>query len=143
MSIVPLFRASGVNFTPDEDESRFQISVRLPVGSSLAATQSLVDRIARDVLQKLPGVLAVQGNAGLDRRRQGGNNAGSVFVRLKPIDERDVSQQELMIAGAQAGAAVPQGGRDLGPGHRRSDVRRRPRRANSVRARRARSGEAR
>ena len=37
-SLVPLFRASGINFTPDEDESRFQISVRLPVGSSLAAT---------------------------------------------------------------------------------------------------------
>ena len=44
-SIFPLYRMSGMNFTPVEDESRFQISVRLPVGSSLAATQSLVDRI--------------------------------------------------------------------------------------------------
>jgi len=35
MSLVPLFRASGINFTPNEDESRFQVSVRLPVGSSL------------------------------------------------------------------------------------------------------------
>ena len=33
----PLFRMSGVNFVPDEDESRFQISARLPVDSSLAA----------------------------------------------------------------------------------------------------------
>ncbi|MET0211805.1 MAG: efflux RND transporter permease subunit [Vicinamibacterales bacterium] len=97
LSIVPLFRASGLNFTPVEDESRFQISVRLPVGSSIAATQSIVDRIGRDVLQNLSGVLAVQGNAGLTGGGQGGNNGGSIFVRLKPIEERDVSQQELMI----------------------------------------------
>ena len=97
LSIFPLYRASGINFTPVEDESRFQISVRLPVGSSIAATQSLVDRISRDVLKNLPGVLAVQGNAGLTGGGQGGNNSGSVFVRLKPIAERDVSQQELML----------------------------------------------
>ena len=83
---------SGMNFMPVEDESRFQISVRLPVGSSLAATQSLLDRIARDVMRELPGVLAVQGNAGQTGGGQGGNNSGSVFVRLKPIDERDVTR---------------------------------------------------
>ena len=97
LSIVPLFRISGLNFTPVEDESRFQISLRLPVGSSLAATQSLVDRVSRDVRQHLPGVLAVQGNAGLTGGGQGGSNSGNVFVRLKPIEERDVTQQELMV----------------------------------------------
>jgi HAE1 family hydrophobic/amphiphilic exporter-1 len=96
-STVPLYRMSGLNFTPIEDESRFQISVRLPVGASLAATQSLVDRISRDVLKTLPGVLAVQGNAGLTGGGQGGNNSGSVFVRLKPIEERAQSQQDLMV----------------------------------------------
>ena len=55
-SMYPLFRMSGINFTPDEDESRFQITVRLPVGSSLAATQSLLERIARDMREQLPGV---------------------------------------------------------------------------------------
>jgi len=97
VSTVPLYRASGLNFTPVEDESRFQISLRLPVGSSLAATQSLVDRISRDVLKSLPGVLAVQGNVGLTGGGQGGSNSGGVFVRLKPIEERQQSQQELMI----------------------------------------------
>ena len=48
-STYPLYRMSGVNFTPDEDESRFQVSVRLPVGSSLAATTSLMERMARDM----------------------------------------------------------------------------------------------
>jgi hydrophobe/amphiphile efflux-1 (HAE1) family protein len=95
-SLVPLFKMSGVNFTPDEDESRYQITVRLPVGSSLAATQSLLDRIARDVKEQLPGVsdtLAMAGFGG------GGSqpNGGQVYVRLKPIDERSVSQQQLII----------------------------------------------
>jgi HAE1 family hydrophobic/amphiphilic exporter-1 len=97
VSIFPLYRASGINFTPVEDESRFQVSVRLPVGSSLAATQSLVDRISRDIRQNLPGVLAVQGNAGLTGGGGGGNNSGNIFVRLKPIEERDISQQALMV----------------------------------------------
>jgi HAE1 family hydrophobic/amphiphilic exporter-1 len=96
-SVFPLFKVSGLNFTPVEDESRFQISVRLPVGASIAATQSLIDRISRDVLQNLPGVLAVQGNAGLTGGGSGGNNSGSIFVRLKPIAERNVSQQALMV----------------------------------------------
>src|SRR6185312_5042560 len=55
-STYPLFKASGLNFVPDEDESRFQVFARLPVGSSLAATQSLLDRIARDLRDKIPGV---------------------------------------------------------------------------------------
>ncbi|HEY7498578.1 MAG TPA: efflux RND transporter permease subunit [Vicinamibacterales bacterium] len=97
ISIVPLYRMSGINFTPVEDESRFQISMRLPVGSSLGATQALVDRVSRDVLRTIPGVLAVQGNAGLTGGGQGANNSGNVFVRLKPIEERDQSQQELML----------------------------------------------
>ena len=94
--IYPLYKLSGVNFVPDEDESRFQISTRLPVGSSLAATQSLLDRIARDMREQLPGVsdtLAIAGFGG----GGGQPNGGVIFVRLKPIDERELSQQELVV----------------------------------------------
>jgi HAE1 family hydrophobic/amphiphilic exporter-1 len=95
-STYPLFRMSGVNFTPDEDESRFQVSVRLPVGASLAATQSLLARIARDLREQLPGVsdtLEIAGFGG----GGGQSNGGIMFVRLRPIDEREVSQQELVV----------------------------------------------
>ena len=119
LSIFPLYRASGINFTPVEDESRFQISVRLPVGSSIAATQSLVDRISRDVLQNLPGVLAVQGNAGSHWRRRRRQQLGQ---RLRPA-EADRRARHLAAgsdaAGAEAGAAVSEGSRDLRAGHRR------------------------
>jgi HAE1 family hydrophobic/amphiphilic exporter-1 len=95
-SIYPLFRMSGVNFTPNEDESRFQLMVRLPVGSSLAATQSLVDRISRDIRAQLPGVTDVQATAGGNSWRGGGSNSGQLWVRLRPIDEREFSQDQLI-----------------------------------------------
>ncbi len=95
-SLLPLFRASGINFTPQEDESRFQISVRLPVGSSLAATTSLMERIARDIREQLPGVTDTLSFPGGGGGGFGQTNAGSLFVRLKPIDEREFRQQELI-----------------------------------------------
>ena len=95
-SLLPLFRASGINFTPQEDESRFQIQVRLPVGSSLAATTSLMERIARDIREQLPGVTDTLSFPGGGGGGFGQTNAGSLFVRLKPIDERELKQQELI-----------------------------------------------
>ncbi|HSC28839.1 MAG TPA: efflux RND transporter permease subunit, partial [Vicinamibacterales bacterium] len=96
VSTYPLFRISGLNFTPDEDESRFQLTLRLPVGSSLGATQSLIDRISRDIHDRLPGVTDVQGMAGYGGGSSG-SNVGMMFVRLKPIEERDISQQQLIV----------------------------------------------
>ncbi len=95
-SVYPLYRASGVNFTPVEDESRFQVSFRLPVGSSIAATQSLIERLAREVREQVPGVSDVQAMVGFGGGGPSGSNSGSMFVRLKPIDQREHSQQELM-----------------------------------------------
>jgi HAE1 family hydrophobic/amphiphilic exporter-1 len=96
-SLVPLFKASGINFTPQEDESRFQISVRLPVGSSLAATQSLMERIARDMREQLPGVSDTLSMPGGGGGGFGSTNQGSLFVRLRPIHEREHGQQELIV----------------------------------------------
>jgi hydrophobic/amphiphilic exporter-1 (mainly G- bacteria), HAE1 family len=99
-STYPLFKASGLNFVPDEDESRFQVFVRLPVGSSLAATESLLDRIALELRQKIPGVsdtLAITAFGG----GGGQPNQGTVFARLYPIHERKYSQAEL-VARARA-----------------------------------------
>ena len=98
VSIVPLYRASGINFTPVEDESRFQVSVRLP-GRFEHRRHAVARRphLARDARRTCPACSAVQGNAGLTGGGGGGNNSGSIFVRLKPIAERDVSQQALML----------------------------------------------
>ncbi len=93
ISIYPLYNYVGINFLPDEDESLYQVSLRAPQGTSLAATQSTLERIARDIREQIPGVdntLAFAGAGG------GSPNAGSVNVRLVSVDQRKSSQTELI-----------------------------------------------
>jgi HAE1 family hydrophobic/amphiphilic exporter-1 len=94
-SIYPLFRYVGMAFLPDEDESAFQISVRGPQGTSLAATQSILDRIARDIRQRMPGVRNTVVNAG-GFGGGGGGNSGNISVNLVPVSERKQGQAELI-----------------------------------------------
>ncbi len=92
-SIVPLFMVVGKNFVPVDDQSQFNVLVRTPEGTSLAATTNLVERISQDIRQ-LPGVqhtLATVGG-GSDRSV---NNA-TTFVKLVDMDQRKLSQQQLM-----------------------------------------------
>ena len=95
-SIWPLYKYVGYNFLPDEDESAFQVSLRMPQGTSLAATQSVLERIARDTREQIPGVEATLVNAGGGGFGGGSPNAGSVQVRLKPVEDRKYSQTELI-----------------------------------------------
>jgi HAE1 family hydrophobic/amphiphilic exporter-1 len=95
VSIVPLFRFVGMAFLPDEDESAFQINLRGPQGTSLAATQSILDRMARDIREQLPGVnhtLVFAGGFG----GGGATNSGTINVTLKPVGERSQSQADLI-----------------------------------------------
>ncbi|MBK7709288.1 MAG: efflux RND transporter permease subunit [Acidobacteria bacterium] len=94
-SIYPLFKYVGMAFLPDEDESAFQISLRGPQGTSLSATQSILDRIARDVREQLPGVRATLVQAG-GMFGGGGGNSGNVNISLLPTSEREFSQAELI-----------------------------------------------
>ena len=81
-SIYPLFNYVGMAFLPDEDESSFQISLRGPQGTSLSATQSILDRIARDVREQLPGVKKYLGSG---RGFGGGGGGGIMLVRSTSV----------------------------------------------------------
>ena len=94
-SIWPLYSAVGYNFLPDEDESAYQVNLRAPQGTSLAATQSILERVARDVREQIPGVESTLVNAG-GFGGGGSPNTGSVSVRLKPVKEREYSQADLI-----------------------------------------------
>ena len=93
-SIFPLYKFVGMAFLPDEDESLFQINVRGPQGTSLSATQSILDRIARDVRAEMPEVQNTLVLAGFGRGS--GPNNGFVNVSLKPVGERSRSQTQLI-----------------------------------------------
>ena len=62
-SIVPLFMVIGKNFVPDDDRSEFQVTVRTPEGSGLAATLTVLERVAGD-LRAFPEVTDTLGTVG-------------------------------------------------------------------------------
>ena len=93
-SIVPLYNFVGMAFLPDEDESLYQVNLRGPQGTSLSATQSILDRIARDIRAEIPGVRNTLVLAGFGRGS--GPNNGFINVALVPVSERAQSQAELI-----------------------------------------------
>src|SRR2546423_5318838 len=93
-SIVPLFKFVGKNFLPVDDQSQFEVSVRAPEGSTLAATSALVERCVADIHQ-LPGVTDTLVTIGGGQQQT--VNLASVYVKLKDIKERKVSQIDLMV----------------------------------------------
>src|SRR5688572_19437020 len=94
MSIVPLFMFVGKNFLPVDDQSQFEVNVRAPEGSTLAATSTLAERIATD-LRQLPGVTDTLTTIGGGQQEL--VNVASIYVKLKPIAERSIDQQQLML----------------------------------------------
>jgi HAE1 family hydrophobic/amphiphilic exporter-1 len=93
-SIVPLFMFVGKNFLPVDDQAQFELNVRAPEGYTLSATSALAERIAADV-RKLPGVMDTLTTVGAGQQEQ--VNVASIYVKLQPISERNVSQEQLMV----------------------------------------------
>lgn len=94
LSTFPLFMLVGKNFLPEDDQSQFEINLRTPEGSTLSATSALAERMAADVRQ-LPGVTDTLVTIGSGQQQL--VNVAGIYVKLTPIEERDVSQQELMV----------------------------------------------
>ena len=93
LSSVPLFRVTAVNFTPEDDQSQFDVTLRAPEGTSLAAMDVLANRLGAAV-RKIPEVdftlITVAGDAA------GTLNTASMLVRLHPIDARARDQFAVM-----------------------------------------------
>ncbi len=69
----------GKNFLPVDDQSQFEINVRAPEGSSLAATSALAERIAL-TCDKLPGVTDTLTTIGGGQQEL--VNVASIYVKL-------------------------------------------------------------
>src|SRR3954447_13954040 len=93
LSIVPLFMFVGKNFLPQDDQSQYNVLIRTPEGTSIAATTNLAERIAQDV-RRLPGVAHTLMTAGGSADKS--VNGASIYVKLSDIDQRQVTQQQLM-----------------------------------------------
>ncbi|HEV3470118.1 MAG TPA: efflux RND transporter permease subunit [Pyrinomonadaceae bacterium] len=94
VSIVPLFMFVGKNFLPVDDQSQFEVNVRAPEGSTLAATSALTEKIAADIRKNLPGVTDTLVTIGGGQEQL--VNSANIYVKLVPIAERARTQVQLM-----------------------------------------------
>ena len=94
LSSVPLFIVVQKNFLPSDDQSEFAIAVRAPEGTSLQATALTTDRIAAAVRRRFPEVAYTLVTVADDAATT--PNSASIYVRLKPIENRRRDQFALM-----------------------------------------------
>jgi HAE1 family hydrophobic/amphiphilic exporter-1 len=92
LSAAFLYPYVGKELVPDDDQGEFSISVRLPRGTSYQRTEEFIKPIEKEVLA-LPALQRVMQNV----------NAGwaNFNIMMVPLEERKVSQQELMIRSRQ------------------------------------------
>jgi HAE1 family hydrophobic/amphiphilic exporter-1 len=92
LSAVFLYPYVGKELVPDDDQGEFSINVRLPRGTSYQRTEEFIQPIEKDVL----------GLPALQRVMQNVNSGFASFnITMTPLEERKISQQQLMIQARQ------------------------------------------
>jgi HAE1 family hydrophobic/amphiphilic exporter-1 len=90
LSIIPLFRVVGKSFTPTDDRGEFNVDIRTPEGTSLAATTNVAERIARDI-RDIPEVMATLTTVGSGNERA--QNAANIYVKITDAENRKEKQE--------------------------------------------------
>jgi hydrophobic/amphiphilic exporter-1 (mainly G- bacteria), HAE1 family len=92
LSAVFLYPYVGKELVPDDDQGEFSINVRLPRGTSYQRTEEFIKPIEKEVLA-LPALQRVMQNV---------NSGFANFnIMMVPLEERKISQQELMVRARQ------------------------------------------
>ena len=94
------------NFITPEDRSEFNVWIKLPLGSTLAQTESATEQVEA-LLHTIPEVRAAFSTIGSGARRR--VNEATIFVQLVDKDRRDSVQQAVMdrVREAIAQASLP------------------------------------
>ena len=99
LSTGPIAARMGANLVPRDDQSEFQVTFITPEGYTLERTNQVITELEQR-LSQLPSVLHYfttigenNGNAG---KGQGDVTRGSIYLRLKEIDQRQFSQFDVM-----------------------------------------------
>jgi hydrophobic/amphiphilic exporter-1 (mainly G- bacteria), HAE1 family len=108
LSSVYFFKQLPTELAPQQDEGRFLVGIRTPLGSSIQYTESKL-REAEQIAFRYPEIVTEFGVIGLGSAQQ--VNQATLVARMKPKSERQRSQQEVIallrrdlaqIAGARA-----------------------------------------
>ena len=82
------------DFVPEADEGSFSVSIKTPLGSNLAYSDSRMKLVEATIASHKDEVASYFATIGAGSRGQ--VNQGNINVRLKPKEERHVSQQALI-----------------------------------------------
>ena len=88
-----IFAQIDKGFMPLEDEGRFIVAIKAPLGSSIEYTESRIRRV-EEVLFEYPEITGSFATIGQDQARQ--VSRAEIIVKMARWEERDVSQAELM-----------------------------------------------
>ena len=94
----------GAEFFPEDDESRFLVKLKAPIGSSVGYMVSKVDQVESSIMQhqEVNHIFSTIGSTG-----SGDVNEATVNVMLKAKAEREISQRNLMNQVRSELIAVP------------------------------------
>jgi HAE1 family hydrophobic/amphiphilic exporter-1 len=98
------FAHTGKTFVPDEDEGRFLVFVKTPLGSSIDYTSSRLAEVEK-ILARHPEIRTYFAAIGLGQAGQ--VNEAFASVRMVPRGERDIKQQELLATLKKELAQIP------------------------------------
>jgi HAE1 family hydrophobic/amphiphilic exporter-1 len=113
LSSAYFIRALPVELAPQQDEGKFFVNIRTPLGSSIHYTEGRL-REVEAIVGRYPEVITEFGIIGLGSAGQ--VNQALVVARMKPLAERKRSQQEVLaqmrreltqVAGARAFPRAP------------------------------------
>ncbi len=105
VATTPVFFGSlGGEFVPPEDEGSFQVVIKTPSGSSLEYGDGKMKAVEDIILshEEVDSVFATLGGG-----RSGAVNQGVMYINMKPREQRDRTQQELMAELAREFAVIP------------------------------------
>ncbi|NNJ64180.1 MAG: efflux RND transporter permease subunit, partial [Xanthomonadales bacterium] len=88
-----IFSLIDKGFMPEEDEGRFMITVKAPLGSSIEYTESRVARIER-ILGEYDAISNTFATIGDDQARQ--VSLSTIIVSMAHWDDRNISQAQMM-----------------------------------------------
>jgi len=92
---VLLFRYKPSGFIPSEDEGRLFVTYQLPEATSTTQSVELMNKLM-PIVGSTPGVLHYAALSGLNILNGGSNsNNGTIFVTLKPWEERTAPEQRV------------------------------------------------
>jgi HAE1 family hydrophobic/amphiphilic exporter-1 len=95
-STVPIGRVMGMSLIPRDDQSEYEVSITTPEGYSLEQSSKLFASL-EERLRKLPGTVHIfttigETTGGRVVKGQGDVTRGTIYVRMKDLEERDYTQ---------------------------------------------------